>query len=73
MNPEELLPRIARIDERTKLILQRLDKINGKIEDHEKRIESLEKEQEKHKSYFKMIGAVLGSALTAIVGVIFGK
>ena len=32
MNPEELLPRIARIDERTKLILQRLDKINGKIE-----------------------------------------
>lgn len=67
---------IARIDERTHMILERLDKINGKLEEHEKRITDIEKIQAKHSSYFKIFGGALttfGAALVGFVKELFGR
>jgi len=41
-------------------ILNRLDKINGTIQTHDEEIENLRTTQERHKTYFKIMGSVIG-------------
>jgi len=75
MFDEDVKQAIARIDERTHIILERLDKINGRLEEHEKRITDIEKIQAKHSSYFKIFGGVLttlGAILISVANKLFG-
>ena len=41
-------------------ILNRLDKINGTIRTHDEEIDNLRTTQERHKTYFKIIGSAIG-------------
>ena len=41
-------------------ILNRLDKINGTIQTHDEEIENLRTTQERHKTYFKIMGSAIG-------------
>ncbi len=68
---QDLYPIVARIDERTKSILYRLDRINGKIEDHERRIRELEETAERHKSYFKLVGGAFATFFAGLASFIF--
>ena len=68
---QDLYPIVARIDERTKSILHRLDSINGKIEEHDKRLRKLEETAERHKSYFKVVGGSLATVFAGLASFIF--
>ncbi len=68
---DELHATLARIDERTKSILHRLDQINGRIEEHDKRLREVEEATERHKSYFRVVGGVLATFFASIASLFF--
>ena len=69
MNTDESVKLLARIDERTILIIDQIDEVRKCHGDHEARIRSLEKWQWKATGIVTAIGAFAGS----IAGIFAGK
>jgi len=72
MNQDDIIATLARIDERTEHILNHIKKLNGVISEHDKEISYLQKIQERHSTYFKLIGALV-MITVAIVAAVLDK
>ncbi len=51
-------------------ILEHLKKLNGTVREHDEAINKLQTVQERHKTYFKLIGTVILIIVTVICAVI---
>lgn len=51
-------------------VLCELQKINGRLNKHEKQLEEHDRVIEQHKSYFRIIGGVIGAIITLIAAAI---
>ncbi len=70
MDQEEIIATLARIDERTEHILNHLKKLNGTVSEHDEAINELQTVQERHKTYFKLIGTAILIIVTIICAVL---
>ena len=69
MNTEESVKLLARVDERTILILERIDDVCNRAQDHETRIRTLERWQWKATGIATGISGFFG----AVAGMFLGK
>ena len=60
MDHEKYAETLIRIDERTIHILDELKRLNGTVKKHNEEIENLKTTQERHRTYFKIIGSAIG-------------
>ncbi len=51
-------------------VLCELQKINGRLNRHEEQLEEHDRAIEQHKSYFRIIGGVIGAIITLIAAAI---